>query len=106
MSKIEEMRELMHNIVQSLHNRSPRYHYKLTGDEPECLSRLLELDEAGMHHLLDKCEPFDDKSKKIKMSGVVDQHDMFDCPCYWCFLMYTFETKMTFFDITIRSYPS
>ncbi len=89
------MRELMHNVVQSLHNRSPRCDYKLTGDEPECLSHLLELDEAGMHHLLD-----------VKMSGVVDQHDMFDCSCYWCFLMYNFETKMTYFDITIWSYPS
>ena len=69
-----------HSVVQSLHKRAQKYHYKLTGDEPECLSRLLELDEAGMHHLLDKLGLFDEKSKKFKMSGVVDQHDMF-VPC-------------------------
>jgi hypothetical protein len=80
MSKTHEMKELMHILVQSLHNRARKYHYKLTGDSPECLSRLIELDEAGMHHLLHKCGLFDEKSKKYKNSGVIDQHDMFH-PC-------------------------
>jgi hypothetical protein len=81
MSKIEKMRELMHNVVQSLHNRSPTYHYKLTGDDPESLSRLLDLEEAGMHHLLFSCGFLSDVlTKKYKKSGVVDQHDMF-APC-------------------------
>jgi endonuclease III len=79
MSEIEEMKELIMHIllVQSLHNQAPTYHCKLTGDEPECLSRLIELDETGMHHLLHKCGLFDKKSKKYKMSGVIDQHDRF-----------------------------
>ena len=81
MSKIEEMKELLHNLLRSLHNRAPRYHYKLTGDEPECLSRLLELDEAGVHHLLYKCGLLSDETpRKYKKRGVVDQHDMF-APC-------------------------
>ena len=55
MSKIEEMKELLHNLVQLIHNCAQMYHYKLTGDNTECLLRLLELDEAGVHHLLYKC---------------------------------------------------
>ena len=80
MSKIQEMIELLHVLVQSIHNRAPKYHYKLTGDEPECLSRLIELDDAGMHHLLYKCGLFDEILKKYQFHGVVDQHDMF-APC-------------------------
>ena len=38
MSKIEKMRELMHNIVQSLHNWVPMYHYKLPGGRRVALS--------------------------------------------------------------------
>ena len=71
------MRELLHVLVQWIHNLAPKYHYKLTGDKPECLSRLIELDDAGMHHLLYKCGLLlDETSKKYKRSGV-DQHDMF-----------------------------
>jgi hypothetical protein len=33
-----------------------------------------------MHHLLHKCELFDEKTKKYQLHGVVDQHDMF-APC-------------------------
>ena len=80
MSKIQEMRELLHVLVQSIHNWAPTYHYKLTGDTPESLSRLLDLDEAAMHHLLQKCGLFDEISNKYQFRGVVDQHDMFS-PC-------------------------
>jgi hypothetical protein len=59
MSKIEETKELMHILVPLLLNQAPTYHYKLTGNETECLSHLMELDEAGMHHLLHKCGLFD-----------------------------------------------
>jgi hypothetical protein len=45
------------------------------------LSRLIDLNEAGMHHFLHKCGLFDEKLKKYKMSGgIVDQHEMF-APC-------------------------
>jgi hypothetical protein len=65
MSKIEEMKELLHKLVQLLHNRAKMYHYKLTGDNPECLLHLIELDEAGVHHFLYKCGLLlDEKSKK------------------------------------------
>jgi hypothetical protein len=81
MAKIEEMKKWMHVVVEALRKRASIYHYKLTGDDPECLSRLLELDEAGVHHLLFKCGLLSDEtSKKYKKSGVVDQHNMF-APC-------------------------
>jgi hypothetical protein len=80
MSKKQEMNELMGLLVKSIHSRSSRYHYKLTGDEPECLSCLIDLDEAGTHHLLHQLGLLDEKTKKYKMSGVVDQHDMY-APC-------------------------
>jgi hypothetical protein len=81
MSKIEEMQKLMHVVVELLHEQVSTYYYKLTGDDPECLSYLLELDEAGVHHLLYKCGLLlDETSKEYKKSGVVDLHDMFS-PC-------------------------
>jgi hypothetical protein len=49
----------------------------ITTSKTECLLHLIDLDEAGMHHLLHKCVLFDEKSKQYKMSGIVDQHDMF-----------------------------
>jgi hypothetical protein len=80
MSDLQDLKKLLHIFVQSLHNRVSTYHYKLSGDTPECLSRLLDLDEPAMHHLLHKCELFDEKTKKYQLHGVVDQHDMF-APC-------------------------
>ena len=68
MSKIDEMRMLMHSVVQSLHNRVSSYHYKLTGDTPESLSRLFDLDEAAMHHLLHECGLFEREIKKIPVA--------------------------------------
>ena len=80
MAESLEIIELMHCLVQSLHKRARKYHYKLTGDEPECLSCLLDIDDAGMDHLLHQCGLFDEKKKKYKNSGVSDQHGMF-APC-------------------------
>jgi hypothetical protein len=52
MAETQEMKELMHRLVQLRNKRARKYHYKIAGDEPECLSCLLEVDDAGMDHLL------------------------------------------------------
>jgi hypothetical protein len=66
MAKIEEIKKLMQIVVESLHKQASTYHYKLTGNDPECFLHLLELDEAGVHHLLYKCGLLSDEtSKKI-----------------------------------------
>ena len=64
MAETLEMIELMHPLVQSLHKQARKCHYKLTGDKPECLSRLIDIDDAGMDHLLPQCGLFDEQTQK------------------------------------------
>ncbi len=56
---------LTNEIFVSINDQANIYHWKLVGDSPECILKLIECDDENlMNHILDLCGLYDSKKKQ------------------------------------------
>jgi hypothetical protein len=61
---------LMNEILMCINDQADIYHWKLVGDSPECILKLIECDDENlMNNILDLCGLYDSK-KKLYTKGV------------------------------------
>ena len=59
-----EIVSLLRSVLESVHDRSKLYHYKLVGGTKECLSILLGIDELHFECILSICGLWNIESKR------------------------------------------
>jgi hypothetical protein len=55
----------MNEIIMCINDQANIYHWKLVGDSPECILKLIECDDENfINHILDLCGLYDSKKKQ------------------------------------------